>query len=75
MVGYRLSDWIDIAAGPRLVHATAKFTRDLGLGVPGVQYATLDDLDDVAFGWQAGVNIRPWAGRRDLRSATGRASI
>ena len=61
VIGYSFNNWIDFAAGPRVVYAKARFSRDVS-PLPGIQAATLSDLEDVGYGWEAGVNIRPWAG-------------
>jgi long-chain fatty acid transport protein len=60
MLGYTLNDWVNVAIGPRVVYASAKFSRALTLS--GQTRATLDGLEDVSYGWQAGLTLKPWAG-------------
>jgi long-chain fatty acid transport protein len=62
VLGYKVNDWLNIGVGPRLVYGKAKFSRDLTPLLPGIQYGILDDLDDVGFGFEAGLTLKPWAG-------------
>ncbi|WP_413993431.1 OmpP1/FadL family transporter [Labrys okinawensis] len=62
LVGYRVNDWLSIAAGPSIVYATARFSRDVAGVLPGYQGGTLKDLDDWGVGFTAGATIKPWQG-------------
>ena len=68
IVGWKVTDWLSIAAGPTIQYADLTLRRALlprpvagllGLSAP----PDLEiELDDVGVGFTAGVNITPWAG-------------
>lgn len=62
LVGYRVNDWLSVAAGPSIVYAKARFSRDVVGILPGYQGGTLKDLDDWGFGFTVGATIKPWQG-------------
>lgn len=62
VVGYRFNDWLSIAAGPSILYAKARFSRDILGTLPGFQGGTLEDLDDWGVGFTVGATIKPWQG-------------
>jgi long-chain fatty acid transport protein len=64
LVGYRFNDWLSIAAGPSIVYAKARFSRDVNPTIlsPGINPGTLHDLDDWGVGFTVGATIKPWQG-------------
>ena len=64
VIGYRVTDWLNIAAGPTLVYAKATFTRDVAPDpfFPGIQVGRIDGVDDRGVGFTAGVTVKPWTG-------------
>jgi long-chain fatty acid transport protein len=59
VVGWRINDWLSVAAGPRLMWFKGEFSRAaLPLPVSPGNVATLD-TDDYGWGFSAGVTITP----------------
>ena len=60
IVGWKVTDWLSIAAGPSFQYANVIVRQSL---TPSRTPPTSDlDVDDIAPGFTAGVNITPWAG-------------
>lgn len=62
VVGYRVNDWLSIAAGPSIVYANARFSRDVSPATPQLELGTLRDLKDWGFGFTVGATVKPWQG-------------
>ena len=60
IIGWKLTDWLSIAAGPAFQYADVRVRRALapGLNPPEVTI----EADDIDVGFTAGVNVTPWAG-------------
>jgi len=67
-VSYKVNDWLSVGAGANVAYATMDYTLKLPNLVPGSTSGDgklkLDDLDDVAGGWNLGVLFEPWDGTR-----------
>jgi long-chain fatty acid transport protein len=62
IVGYRVNDWLSLAAGPSIVYAKARFSRDVDPTSSLINGGTLRDLDDWGVGFAVGATIKPWQG-------------
>jgi long-chain fatty acid transport protein len=68
IVGWKVTDWLSIAAGPTFQYADLTLRRALipravagGLGLAAPPDLEIE-LDDIGVGFTAGVNVTPWAG-------------
>jgi long-chain fatty acid transport protein len=60
IVGWKMTDWLLIAAGPSFQFADLRVRQALAPTATAPQSTV--EVDDFAFGFTAGVNITPWAG-------------
>lgn len=62
VIGYKVNDWLSVAAGPRWLYADARFTRDVIPGDAAIEPGILSGLKDSGWGYTLGATIKPWEG-------------
>jgi long-chain fatty acid transport protein len=71
VIGWKINDMVSVAAGPRVTYIQGRFGRSifavpnggpLAQGGGNFNSPVQLDVDDVGFGFTAGVTVKPWAG-------------
>ena len=61
ILGWQVNNWLSIGAGPRVMWLQGKFNRAI-LPSTAAPAVTMLDVDDIGFGFAAGITLTPWGG-------------